>query len=279
MAGIPQGSPLSPLLANIYVAEFDRKVRARHSLMRYADDMVIVCRTEEEAERGRKEVEEALANEGLRMKPSKTRIARLESGVEFLGYRLTGRKADPSAKSVRRLHEKMRSSTVWHDTRPLAEVIPRVMAVVRGWSECYRLRGESEVLGAVTLWLTHRLQAYKVKHRWGGRGSATPRCRCCMGLGSVHPTFSWFRGPDEVEKAVRGSCAYTAWGGGAGSQGPAPTLLRRAFVPAQHTGSRLSSDNQVLEVGSVIQPPPIPQPYFLDTQSSPRTLRLHPVFC
>ena len=166
--GVAQGSPLSPLLANIYLAEFDRKVGAHHSLVRYSDDLVVVCRTEQEAQEARREVEEVLAEEGLRMKPPKTRVVRLESGVEFLGYRLTDRKADPSAKSVRRLQEKVRSMTVRHDTQPLSKVIPRVMSVVRGWSEYYRLAGESEVLGAVSLWLTRRLQAYKVKHRWYG---------------------------------------------------------------------------------------------------------------
>ena len=64
------------------------------------------------------------------MKPPKTRVVRLEAGVEFLSYRLTGRTADPSAQPVKRLQEKVRSLTVRHDTRPLSEVIPRVMSVV-----------------------------------------------------------------------------------------------------------------------------------------------------
>ena len=92
----------------------------------------------------------------------------MEAGVEFLGCRRRGWRADPSVQSVKRLQENVHSLTVRHDTRPLAEVIPRVMSVVRGRSEYYRLSGESEVLGGVGLWLTRRMQAYKVKHRWWG---------------------------------------------------------------------------------------------------------------
>ena len=61
--GVAQGSPLSPLLANVYLAEFDRKVGAHHSVVRYSDDLVVVCRTEKGAQEARKEVEEALAEE------------------------------------------------------------------------------------------------------------------------------------------------------------------------------------------------------------------------
>lgn len=185
--GVAQGSPLSPLLANIYLAEFDRKVGAHHSLVRYSDDLLVVCRTEEEAQEVRKEVEEALAEEGLRMKPPKTRVERLESGVEFLGYRFTGWKADPSVKSVKRLQEKVRSLTVRHDTRPLSEAIPRVMSVVRGWSEYYRLAGKSPVLWNVSLWLTRRLQAYKVKHRWHGAWQRHAPLSMLEGLGFRSP--------------------------------------------------------------------------------------------
>jgi RNA-directed DNA polymerase len=185
--GIAQGSPLSPLLANIHLAEFDRKVGSRRSLLRYADDMVVVCRSEGEAEAAREEVEAALQEEGLRMKPSNTRVVRLEAGVDFLGYRITGWKAEPSAKAVERFQEKVRSLTVRHGTRPLKEVVPWVMVVVRGWTQYYRLAGESPVLGEVSLWLTHRLQAYKVKHRWYGACQRHAPVSMLAGLGFRSP--------------------------------------------------------------------------------------------
>jgi len=185
--GVAQGSPLSPLLANIHLAEFDRKVGAHCSLVRYADDMVVVSRTKEEAEAAREKVEAALKDEGLKMKPRKTRVVRLEAGVEFLGYRITGWKVDPSAKAVKRLQEKVRSLTVRHDTRPLKEVMSRVMNVVRGWSQYYRLAGKSPVLWNVSLWLTHRLQAYKVKHRWHGAWQRHAPYSMLLGLGFRSP--------------------------------------------------------------------------------------------
>ncbi len=109
-----------------------------------------------------------MAEEGLRTKPPKTRVARRESGAEFLGYRLAGWKADPSAKAEKRLQETVPSMTVRHDTRPLSAVIPRVMSVVRGWSEFFRLSGKSPEPRKVSHWLTWRLRAQPVKHRWHG---------------------------------------------------------------------------------------------------------------
>ena len=66
-AGIPQGSPLSPLLANVYLVEFDREVGSRWVLTRYADDLVVQCATREEAEEARGAVEAALAAENLQV--------------------------------------------------------------------------------------------------------------------------------------------------------------------------------------------------------------------
>ena len=139
--GVPQGSPLSPILANVYLVQLDRKIGSRFAFARYADDGVALCRTEEEAKEAQRMVEEAANEEGLKLKPEKTRIARLSEGVEFLGYRTTAWKAEPSAKSVKRFQEKVRSLTMRHETRPVKEVIQRVMPVVRGWTDYFRLAG------------------------------------------------------------------------------------------------------------------------------------------
>lgn len=164
--GIPQGSPLSPILANVFLAEFDRKVGKRHALARYADDGVVLCTTEEEARTARDEVETALREEGLAMKPEKTRVVPLAAGVEFLGYRITAWKAEPSTKSVKKFQEKMRSLTIRHETRPLAEVIKRVMPVIRGWSQYFRLSGRSPILWHLGKWVMTRLKAYQTKCMW-----------------------------------------------------------------------------------------------------------------
>ncbi|MGI0130812.1 MAG: group II intron reverse transcriptase/maturase [Thermoplasmata archaeon] len=166
--GIPQGSPLSPLLANIYLAEFDREVGGRWKLTRYADDLVVSCATEEEAEAALAEMESALKREGLTMKPEKTRVVPLREGVDFLGYRITLGGVWPSEKSVKRFHEKVRSLTLPHETRSPKEGVARVMPVVRGWTNYFSLTRPARVWEP-GLWLLTRLRVCFTKHRWAGK--------------------------------------------------------------------------------------------------------------
>ena len=169
--GVPQGSPLSPILANIYLAAFDRKIGPRWTLIRYADDLVVLCRTKEGAERARTQMEAALKEEGLSMKAEKTRVVRIEKGVEFLGYRLTWLTAEPTTKAMKRYQEKVRALTVRHDTAPLEEVVKRVMPVIRGWTNYYRLTTPRMTVWDLGGWTIKRLQAYVVKHRWAAAGT------------------------------------------------------------------------------------------------------------
>ena len=84
--GIPQGSPLSPLLANIYLHRFDLSMCAnRLNLVRYADDFVILCESSSQAERSKEVVKIALTELELQLEPSKTFLSSFEEGFEFLG--------------------------------------------------------------------------------------------------------------------------------------------------------------------------------------------------
>lgn len=90
-AGTPQGAVLSPLLANIYLHPLDLLMEERgRRMVRYADDFVILCRTEEEARAALAEVEAWTAANGLTLHPIKTRIGDCRQwgqGFDFLGYR------------------------------------------------------------------------------------------------------------------------------------------------------------------------------------------------
>jgi RNA-directed DNA polymerase len=167
-AGVPQGSPLSPLLANIYLAEFDRRVGRRHVLARYADDLVVLCATEDEAIWAYEEVEAALKDEGLSMKPEKTRVTRFDHGVDFLGYHLSSRGLEPSERSVKRYQEKVRTLTMRYETRPLEEIVQRIMPVVRGWTNYFHLTTRTQKIWHLGGWTIDRLRCYEVKHRWYG---------------------------------------------------------------------------------------------------------------
>ncbi len=85
--GIPQGSPVSPLLANLYLDTLDDALLdAEHVLVRYADDFIILAKTRRRAEAALDLSREVLDRLSLRLNPLKTRIVHLDEGLEFLGW-------------------------------------------------------------------------------------------------------------------------------------------------------------------------------------------------
>lgn len=117
--GTPQGGPLSPLLANIYLHRFDVAMRAaRHGLVRYADDFVIFARSEEEARTALEDARQILEGElGLKLHPEKTKVISVAAGFEFLGFHYfadpkTGRiRKEVRRKSVARFRDAVRRLT------------------------------------------------------------------------------------------------------------------------------------------------------------------------
>ncbi|HLB43481.1 MAG TPA: reverse transcriptase domain-containing protein, partial [Gammaproteobacteria bacterium] len=87
----PAGAVISPLLANIYLHDLDVHMsQIGYRMVRYADDFVILCSTEEEAKKALTEVNQWMAENGLTLHPNKTRIGNCAiegDGFEFLGYR------------------------------------------------------------------------------------------------------------------------------------------------------------------------------------------------
>lgn len=86
--GLPQGSPLSPLLANLVLDDFDRDlVAAGFMPVRFADDFIVPCKSREQAQRASEVVLASLGEKGLSLNDDQTRIARFADGLKFLGYR------------------------------------------------------------------------------------------------------------------------------------------------------------------------------------------------
>lgn len=88
--GIPQGSPLSPLLANLYLDELDEAVQVHYPMVRYADDFVVLARSRDEALAARALVVDSLYPLKLSLHEGKTRIANFDEGFAFLGARFLG---------------------------------------------------------------------------------------------------------------------------------------------------------------------------------------------
>jgi len=86
-AGLPQGSPLSPALANLMLDDFDGDMQVLgFRLIRFADDFVVLCKNEEQARQAHNAATASLAEHGLSLNPDKTRIAEIGDGFRYLGY-------------------------------------------------------------------------------------------------------------------------------------------------------------------------------------------------
>ncbi|GHU30426.1 hypothetical protein AGMMS50256_17340 [Betaproteobacteria bacterium] len=93
--GVPQGSPLSPLLANLYLHPLDQALhRGGYTLVRYADDFLVLCHSRVEAETALAEVHRLLAGLHLEINEEKTRITHFRAGFRFIGVRFEGTRVE-----------------------------------------------------------------------------------------------------------------------------------------------------------------------------------------
>ena len=160
--GVPQGGPLSPLLANIALDPLDKELETRgHKFARYADDFIVTVKSAKAAKR----VLAALIRfcEGrlqLVVNRAKSRAAPLEA-CEFLGYRLNNR-AKPAwtEKAQHRFKERVREITRRNRGHKVQTVIDELNLYVRGWLNYYKLSSTySEVL-ALSVWVRRRVRLY-----------------------------------------------------------------------------------------------------------------------
>ena len=171
--GVPQGGPLSPLLSNIVLDEFDRELGRRgHRFVRYADDVNIFVRSERAGHRVMASVTHFLQNRlRLKVNVSKSAVARPEDR-HFLGFRL---RRDPSTgevdillseRSKRRAMERIRELTPRNYGWSLISCIQRLNVYVRGWYGFFRLCSASEdySLRKLDAHIRRRLRAIQLKH-------------------------------------------------------------------------------------------------------------------
>ena len=128
---------ISPLLANIYLAPLDAQMAADgYRMVRYADDFVVLCRSQEEAEAALALIQEWVAQNGLRLHPDKTHVVdcwRAGQGFEFLGYRFARGRRYVRKKSLTRLKGKIREKTRRTRGQSLARIIDDLNPMLRGW--------------------------------------------------------------------------------------------------------------------------------------------------
>ena len=136
-SGSPQGAVISPLLANIYLHEFDVEMREAGLIMvRYADDAVVLCCSREEAQSALARMRAWVTANGLTLHPDKTHLGdcRVDGqGFEFLGYRFEAGKRWVRKKSLMSLRDKIRAKTKRNEGNSIDYVIASLNPTLRGW--------------------------------------------------------------------------------------------------------------------------------------------------
>ena len=136
-AGTPQGAVISPLLANLYLHPLDLLMEeSGRRMVRYADDFVILCRTEAEALAALRRVEAWVAANGLTLHPDKTRVGDSRQpgqGFDFLGYRFEAGRRLVRKKSLMAFKDKVRSMTGRSRGDSLERIVSDLNPMLRGW--------------------------------------------------------------------------------------------------------------------------------------------------
>ncbi len=169
-SGAPQGAIISPLLSNLYLNELDHLMAsAGYEMTRYADDLVIQCKSREEAERALARIRQWTAQRGLTLHPAKTKIVHVdEDGFEFLGYRFIKHRRFPRKKSLMKFKDAIRSKTKRTNGHSLQAMIVDVNRTLRGWFEYFKHSWRT-TFPELDSWLRGRLRSI-LRRRAGRQG-------------------------------------------------------------------------------------------------------------
>jgi group II intron reverse transcriptase/maturase len=170
-SGTPQGGVISPLLSNIYLTPFDRGLCAAGCThVRYADDVLILCRTRKEAEAALEVARELLRQLKLRLSSEKTTISSFQEGFDFLGFHFGKRHVSVGKKSLRGFYAKVRKMTRRNQGDiPVEQVIKQVNPRIRGWANYHRHGSNIGMFRTLDKWVRNRIRAYE-RGRWRDRG-------------------------------------------------------------------------------------------------------------
>jgi len=178
--GTPQGAVISPLLANIYLHPVDIAMAAAGcEMVRYADDFVVMCRSQTEAEDALHMVRELIEERGLTLHPEKTRIvdATQRGGFDFLGYHFERGYRWPRKKSMKKLRDALRAKTKRNNGNSLTTIIESINPTLKGWFGYFK-HSHRNVFTDVDGWVRMRLRSIlRRRHHGRGRGRGNDHLR------------------------------------------------------------------------------------------------------
>lgn len=168
--GVPQGGPLSPLLGNIMLNEGDHELEKRgHRFVRYADDMMIFCKSKKAAKRTLDHILPFIEGKlFLKVNREKTKVSHVNYvkylGYSFYIYRGFGRlRIHP--KSIQKLKDKIREVTGRSNGMGIEERRTKLNQIVRGWTNYFKLADARSLLKTLDEWLRSRIRMVTWK-RW-----------------------------------------------------------------------------------------------------------------
>jgi group II intron reverse transcriptase/maturase len=190
-SGTPQGGVISPVLANVYLHRLDRQWADRGTgvLIRYADDLLVMGRTEQEAQGALRALEVILSELGLELKHAKTRIVHLREGgegFEFLGFHhryvrgntprsqhLTFLVRWPSRQAMQHARDRVREITARERLAlPVEDIVQDLNRFMRGWAGYFRYGSSAQFFDKISLYAINRLAIFVANRherdrRWG----------------------------------------------------------------------------------------------------------------
>lgn len=196
--GTPQGAVISPLLANIYLNPLDHEMaRQGIEMVRYADDFVILCQTEEQAQAVLQFVKDWMGKAKLSLHSDKTRLVDMSkdgSRFEFLGYQFVRKKNRdyrfPRKSSIKKLRAAIRPRTKRTNGQSLVRIIKGINPTLEGWFEYFK-HSNRYVFPSIDGWVRMRLRSILRKRRRGrGRGRGADHQRWPNDYFAAHGLFS-----------------------------------------------------------------------------------------
>lgn len=174
--GTPQGAVISPLLANVYLHPVDEALSgAGFQIVRYADDLVILCRSRSGAEAALELLGRETEARKLRLHPEKTKVvdAAGPGGFDFLGYHFERGRKWPRKRSVKKLRDRLRPRLKRTSGESLRSVVEGINPTLRGWFEYFK-HSRRWVHAQLDGWVRMRLRSI-LRSRRGGRGRGRGR--------------------------------------------------------------------------------------------------------
>ena len=183
--GTPQGGNLSPLLSNIMLNELDKELEKRGlRFVRYADDCIIVVRSEKSANRVMENITKFIEKKlGLKVNVEKSKVAK-PNQIKYLGYGFyytkTGIiKTKPHLKSIQKFKRKLKQITKRNYSISLNERIVKLNQVIRGWINYFRIADMKEQIKNITSHLNRRIRCII----WKQWKTCNHRYKCLLKLG------------------------------------------------------------------------------------------------